>query len=86
VEDRTILAEHLFPAMPAQYPKPITKAKADIKLVHRRFGYMGFTNIRRTRKIITGLEFDNTREETESTRLCDLYEKGRPVREVSRKL
>jgi hypothetical protein len=85
VEDRIILAEYLFPAIPAQYPEPITKAKADIKLVHRCFGYMGFTNVRRTRKIVIGLEFDDTREKTESTRLCDPCEKGRLVREVSRK-
>jgi hypothetical protein len=86
VEDRIILVEYLFPAIPVQYPKPITKAKANIKLVYCRFGYMGFTNVRRIRKMVTGLEFDNTREETESTRLCDLYEKGRSVHKVSRKL
>jgi hypothetical protein len=64
----------------------MTKAKADIELVYRRFGYIGFTNVRRTKKIVTSLEFDNTREEIESTCLCDLCEKGRLVREVSRKL
>jgi hypothetical protein len=64
----------------------MTKAKADIKLVYYRFGHMGFTNVRRTKKIITSLEFDNTREKTESIRLCDLYEKGRLIHEVSRKL
>jgi hypothetical protein len=71
--------------MPAQHPEPITKAKANIELVYCRFGYIGFTNVRRTRKIVTGLEFDDIREETESTCLCDPYEKGRLVREVSRK-
>jgi hypothetical protein len=35
--------------------------------------------------MVTSSEFDDTREETESTRLCDPYEKGRPMREVSRK-
>jgi hypothetical protein len=58
-----MLAEHLFPVMPAQHPEPMTKAKADIELVHRRFGHMGFSNVRRTRKMVTGLEFDDTREE-----------------------
>jgi hypothetical protein len=86
VEDRTILAEYLFLAIPVEYPEPITKAKANIKLVYRRFGYIGFTNVRRTRKIVTSLEFDNTREKTESIYLCDLYKKDRPMREVSRKL
>jgi hypothetical protein len=71
--------------MPVQYPEPITKAKADIKLVYHCFGYIGFINIRRTRKIVTSLEFDNTREKTESTRLCDPYKKGRFMHEVSRK-
>jgi hypothetical protein len=85
VEDRIILVEHLFLAIPAQYPKPITKTKTDIKLVHRRFGHIGFTNVRRTRKIVIGLEFDNTREETESICLYNLYEKGQSIREVSRK-
>jgi hypothetical protein len=47
---------------------------------------MSFINIRRTKKIITNLEFDNTREETESICLYDLYEKGRPIRKISRKL
>jgi hypothetical protein len=47
---------------------------------------MGFTNVRRTRKIVTSLEFDDTRKKTESIYLYDLYEKGRPMREVSRKL
>jgi hypothetical protein len=46
---------------------------------------MDFTNIRRTKKIIISLEFDNTREEIESIRLYDLYKKGRFIREVSRK-
>jgi hypothetical protein len=47
---------------------------------------MSFINIRRTKKIVISLEFDNTQEETESIRLYDPYEKGRPIREVSRKL
>jgi hypothetical protein len=36
--------------------------------------------------MVISLEFDDTREETESICLCDLYEKGRPMREVNRKL
>jgi hypothetical protein len=86
VEDKTILAEHLFLVIPAQYPEPITKAKANIKLVYYCFGYIGFSNVRRTRKIIISLEFDDTREKTKSTCLCNPYEKGRPMREISRKL
>jgi hypothetical protein len=35
--------------------------------------------------MVISLEFDDTREETKSIRLYDLYEKGRPMREVSRK-
>jgi hypothetical protein len=35
--------------------------------------------------MVIGLEFDDTREEIESICLCDLYEKDRLVREVSRK-
>jgi hypothetical protein len=71
--------------IPAQYPEPITKAKTDIKLIYYCFGYIGFSNIQRTRKIIIGLEFDDTREEIESICLCDPYEKGRLICEVSRK-
>jgi hypothetical protein len=85
VEDRIILAEHLFLIIPAQYPKLITKTKANIKLVYYCFGYIGFTNIRRTRKIITSLEFDDTREKTELIYLCDLYKKNRLVREINKK-
>jgi hypothetical protein len=36
--------------------------------------------------MVISLEFDNTREEIKSICLCDLYKKGRPMREVSRKL
>jgi hypothetical protein len=36
--------------------------------------------------MITSLEFDDTREKTESICLYNLYEKGRLVRKVSRKL
>jgi hypothetical protein len=46
---------------------------------------MGFINIRRTRKIVISLEFDNTREKKKSICLCDPYKKGRLIREVSRK-
>jgi hypothetical protein len=53
----------------------MTKAKTDIELVYRCFGYISFTNIQRTRKMVIGLEFDNTREKIESIRLCDLYKK-----------
>jgi hypothetical protein len=85
VEDKIILVEYLFLAMPVQYPELITKAKTDIELVYYCFGYMGFTNVRRTRKIITSLEFDNTREKIKSTCLYNLYEKDRLMREISRK-
>jgi hypothetical protein len=64
----------------------MTKAKVDIELVYRYFSYIGFINIRRTRKIITSLEFDDTREETESIYLYNLYKKDRFMHEVSRKL
>jgi hypothetical protein len=47
---------------------------------------MGFINIRRTRKIVISLEFDNTREETKLICLYDLYKKDRFMHEVSRKL
>jgi hypothetical protein len=36
--------------------------------------------------MVTGLEFDDTREEIESICLYNLYEKGQPVREISKKL
>jgi hypothetical protein len=72
--------------MPIKYPKPIIKAKIDIKLIYYCFGYIGFINIRRTRKIVISLEYNNTREETKSICLCDLYKKGRPMRKISRKL
>jgi hypothetical protein len=36
--------------------------------------------------MVISLEFDNTREEIESIYLYDLYEKGRPMHKISRKL
>jgi hypothetical protein len=36
--------------------------------------------------MVTSLEFDNTREKKELIYLYNLYEKGRPIREISKKL
>jgi hypothetical protein len=36
--------------------------------------------------MVTSLEFDDTREKTKSICLCDPYKKGRPMREINKKL
>ena len=81
-----MLASHLFPVLPAQHLTPMTKAKINIKLVYRRFGYMGFDNVRKTRKMVTSLEFDDAHDVAELTRLYNPCEKRCPVCEVNKKL
>ena len=80
-----MLALYLFPVLLIQYPTPIIKTKVNIKLIYRHFGYIGFDNIKKIKKIVISLEFDNAYNVTKLTRLCDLYKKGRFIREVNKK-
>ncbi len=59
-----------------------------INLQHRRLGYLGLRNVRKTQKIVKGIEFvdnDNTADkELDATKLCKLCKLRRPLRKITK--
>ena len=68
---------------PSAFPAVLTKAKANIELMHRRLGHLGLDNDRATEKIATGLKYVDDVEE-EIPHICNTCERATPIRKVSR--
>jgi hypothetical protein len=58
----------------------------DIELWHRRFGYSSLDSVRATRKLVTGLDFQDKKVPPTVTRLCDSYERGRLIRSIRKRI
>jgi hypothetical protein len=66
------------------YPAALEQIDPDIELWHRRFGYLSLDSVRATRKLVTGLDFQEVPPII--TRLCDSCERGRPIRSVRKRI
>jgi hypothetical protein len=66
------------------YPAALEQIDPDIELWHRRFGHLSLDSIRATRKLVTGLDFQEVPPTV--TRLCDPCERGRPIRSVRKRI
>ncbi|CZS97184.1 uncharacterized protein RAG0_06335 [Rhynchosporium agropyri] len=65
-------------------PAVVEQATVDIELWHRRIYHASFDVVHRTQSMVTSMKF--TELKTSRTRLCALYEKGRPIRKYYRKI
>jgi hypothetical protein len=66
------------------YPAALEQIDPDIELWHRRFGYLILESVRATRKLVTGLDFQEVPPTV--TRLCNSCERGRPIRSVRKRI
>jgi hypothetical protein len=66
------------------YPTALEQIDPDIELWHRRFGHLSLDSVRATRKLVTGLDFQEVPPIV--TRLCDSCERGRPIRSVRKRI
>jgi hypothetical protein len=68
------------------YPTALEQIDPDIELWHRRFGYLSLESVRATRKLVTGLDFQDKEVPPTVTRLCDSCERGRLIRSVRKRI
>jgi hypothetical protein len=68
------------------YPAALEQIDPDIELWHRRFGYLSLDSVRATRKLVTGLDFQDREVPPTVTRLCDSCERGRLIRSVRKRI
>jgi hypothetical protein len=66
------------------YPAALEQIDPDIELWHRRFGHLSLDSVRATRKLVTGLDFQEVPPTV--TRLYDSCERGRPIRSVRKRI
>ncbi len=62
--------------------------RSSINLWHRRLGYLGLRNVRKTQKIVKGIEFVNNtaNKELDATKLCKLCELRRLLQKTTKVL
>ena len=68
------------------YPAALEQIDPNIELWHRRFGYLSLDSVRATRKLVTGLDFQDKEVPLTVTRLCDSCERGRLIRSVRKRI
>jgi hypothetical protein len=56
------------------YSAALEQIDPDIELWHQRFSHLSLDSVRATRKLVTGLDFQEV--PLTITRLCDSYERG----------
>jgi hypothetical protein len=66
------------------YPTALEQIDPDIELWHRRFGHLSLDSVRATRKLVTGLDFQEVPPTV--TRLYNSCERGRPIRSVRKRI
>jgi hypothetical protein len=66
------------------YPAALEQIDPDIELWHRRFGHLSLDSVRATRKLVTGLDFQEVPPTV--TRLYNSCERGRPIRSVRKQI
>jgi hypothetical protein len=66
------------------YSTALEQIDSDIELWHRRFGHLSLDSVRATRKLVTGLDFQEVPPIV--TRLCDPCERGRPIRSIKKRI
>ena len=61
------------------FPASLEKVQPNIKLFHCRFSYLSLDNIRATRKIVIGMEFQDSEKKPLYKKVYELCELGRPI-------
>ena len=61
------------------FPASLEKVQPNIELFHRRFGHLSLDNIRATKKIVTGMEFQDSEKKPLYEKVCEPCELGRPI-------
>jgi len=68
------------------YSAALEQIDPDIELWHWRFGHLSLDSVRATRKLVTGLDFQDKEVPPTVTRLYDSCERGRPIRSVRKRI
>jgi hypothetical protein len=66
------------------YSAALEQIDPNIELWHQRFGYLSLDSVRATRKLVTGLDFQEVPPTV--TRLCNSCERGRLIRSVRKQI